>query len=588
MSNFSTFQTSCTDRLPYRLFFLFVFLFFLLFADHIFFFQEKSSLFVFSTGYLLENFRQPGALLLYFARFLSLFYYYPAIGSLIAATTIWFAAILIKKILVLMKSRHENLFPIIAGLALFFLQTDYQYMLYNSIGLLAQLFLFFLVLRSGKINWPIWILPLWYFITGGFALLFCGIYFFRLVTNGLKKEFLRLSALIIVIFVTIFIAGEFLFYQSYYTLITFPWTEASSVPGSILFLILAGALCLMPVIARIRFNSSEKLMMQSKTLYITGITIMLISLGAIAFLRYDKKTNHYFTVEKLFYENKYDEIIDFNLKNPSNNILTAYLNNIALCEKGKLNDMLFYFPQAADGSSLFLKWEIVGEILRLGGYSYFTTGMINEANRWAYEYMVIKGYTPEGLKMLIKTELINRNYTVAKKYIGILKKTVFYRNEAIEMEKLLYDDQAIYSHPLLGQKLKIRISRDFFSITDDPLINIERIIQTDSLNRNAFDYKMAYLLLAKDYKGISDEWGKLGRYNYNKIPTHIDEAGAAIRIIYNGYLPPARLPSGNLISETRLIQFLQTFQNYGNDLKKAEPALKKQFGNTYWYYVFYR
>jgi len=39
--------------------------------------------------------------------------------------------------------------------------------------------------------------------------------------------------------------------------------------------------------------------------------------------------------------------------------------------------------------------------------------------------MVIKGHSPEGLKMLIRTELINGNYEVASRYINILKKTLF-------------------------------------------------------------------------------------------------------------------------------------------------------------------
>jgi hypothetical protein len=43
-------------------------------------------------------------------------------------------------------------------------------------------------------------------------------------------------------------------------------------------------------------------------------------------------------------------------------------------------------------------------------------------------------------------------------------------------------------------------------------------------------------------------------------------------------------------SETERLyaQFLETFQLAGSDLKKAEPFLRKNFGNTYWYYLFYR
>ncbi len=69
--------------------------------------------------------------------------------------------------------------------------------------------------------------------------------------------------------------------------------------------------------------------------------------------------------------------------------------------------------------------------------------MINEAHRWAYENMIIKGLNPEGLKMLIKTELINGNYKTASKYISVLKKAPFYRSEAKAYESLLFNDNAV-------------------------------------------------------------------------------------------------------------------------------------------------
>jgi len=43
----------------------------------------------------------------------------------------------------------------------------------------------------------------------------------------------------------------------------------------------------------------------------------------------------------------------------------------------------------------------------------------------------------------------------------------------------------------------------FSSITDNPYINIEMILASDTLNRKAFDYKVAYMLLKKNYKGIA-------------------------------------------------------------------------------------
>jgi len=213
--------------------------------------------------------------------------------------------------------------------------------------------------------------------------------------------------------------------------------------------------------------------------------------------------------------------------------------------------------------------------------------MINDAHRWAFEDMVTRGLTPEGLKLIIKTEIINGNYKTAQKYNSTLRKTLFYRNDAREYEKLLVNDQLIDSHPELGEKRRNKIRTDFISITDDPVINIERILATDSLNRKAYEYKLAWLLLKKDYRGISGEWNNLEKYGFKKIPVHVEEAAVAIKVLYTGQLPPP----GNLMinpdTEVRFERFLQTFQAFGNNPKSAEPALRKQFGNTFWYWTFY-
>jgi hypothetical protein len=312
---------------------------------------------------------------------------------------------------------------------------------------------------------------------------------------------------------------------------------------------------------------------------------LLVSVSA--FLRFDKINKEYFHAEKLFHLERFNEIPEYIAKYPTTNRLTIFLNNIALCETGKLNDQLFRTPQSPDGQSLFLKWEMLGEVLRRGGYFYYTTGMINEAQRWAFENMVMKGITPDDLRMLIKTEIINGNYKVASKYISILKKTLFYRSEAKAYERLLFDDESVRSDPELGVRRKEKIEHDFFSITDNPIVNLEMVLSLDSLNRKVFEYKMAYLMLIEDYNGIGSGLSKLESLGFNKIPVHLEEAALVYRLSKSRSLPDM----GNLKidpqTEERFNQFLQTFQSYGNNLQTAQPFLKQKFGNTFWYWAFY-
>jgi hypothetical protein len=293
-------------------------------------------------------------------------------------------------------------------------------------------------------------------------------------------------------------------------------------------------------------------------------------------------------VENLFFHNKFSEVIEFNSSNPPTNSLTIFLNNIALCESDKLDDLLFHFLQSPDGKTLFLKWEMVDEVLNRGGYFYYEIGMINEAHRWAFENMVMKGHSPEGLKMLIKTELINANYEVASRYINILKKTLFYKNEAKAFEKLLFNDAAVNSDNELGEKRQNKVENDFFSITDNPYINIEMILASDSLNRKAFEYKMAFMLLKKNYAGIAHELPSFEKFGYTRLPVHIEEAALALAVSNKGKIPDMGNIQISKNTELRWNQFLNVLRQYNNDLKSAEPVLRRRFGDTFWYYVFYK
>ena len=591
MNRIKTNNTLFNFWLPYLVFFIGSFIFFGFFVDYILFYQEKSSLFIFSSDFLLENLHQPGGLLIYLGKFFSTFFYYPFAGAAIVSGIITLTILTISKIIGFLTGKSTRIVPFIVGAALFYLQTDYRFLLYNNLGLLLQLALFYLALRYLtflKVWIPVLITPLWYFATGGFAWIFSILLTFYFAFDKEKKGWIRIIALWCLNLIIFYLSKEFLFFQTGKTLLIFPFSDLNTGPQQILFLSIAGILSVLPLISRINFSLPDKTRISDFPGSLITLIMLVIILVIIGIQRFDNKTKQYFYVEKLFYQNKFDEIIIYNTSNPPTNSLTIFLNNIALCETDKLDDLLFHFPQSPEGKTLFLKWEMVGEILKRGGYFYYTIGMINEAHRWAFENMVMKGHSPEGLRMLIKTELINGNYNMASKYITFLKNTLFYNKEAKVFEKLLFNDAAINADRELGEKRQNKIETDFFSITDDPYINIERILVNDSLNKKAFEYKLAFMLLKKNYLGIAKELPKFESLGFTKLPVHIEEAVLALSVLNKGKLPNLGKLQISNNTGTRWNQYLTVFQQYRTDPKAAEPALKRQFGNTFWYWAFYR
>jgi hypothetical protein len=576
--------------LPYLIYFLCLFIFFGYFADYVQFFQEKSALFVCSTDFLSENLNQPGALLIYLGKFLTSLYFFPLAGAAIISAVTTLLLLTVAKMIGNYTGKRAFFIPLILGGALFYLQTDYRYFLFNSLGLLLQVVAFYLHLCLSKYTkgWiSVALSPVWYFVSGGFSLMFFLMLSLGFIAEKNRIGLLKIFALWCIILVTFYLSKEYLFFQTAQTLLIFPYSELNTGSQTKLFLSVAALISILPFIGLIKLKIPEKFSLSALSGSLIFSALFILSATAIGMKQSDQKSKQYFQVEKLFYENKFEEVINYNTKNKTTNSLTLFLNNIALCETGKLNDLLFHFPQSADGKTLFLKWKMEEEVLKRGGYFYYTIGMINEAYRWAFENMVMKGHTPEGLKMLIKTELILGNYRVAAKYTDILKQTFFYQRGAEKFEKLLFNDNAINADSGLGEKRKNKISADFFAFTDNPILNVDQILSKDSMNRKAFEYKLAFMLLNKDYKGIALKLPRMEQLGYTRLPVHIEEVAAALPSLKMGVPEPGRIQM-NTNTLLRWKEYLTVFKQYGSNAAAAEPVLRKQFGDTFWYYVFYR
>jgi hypothetical protein len=575
----------------YLLFFIAVLIYFVFFENYGFFYQEKSSLFIFSFDFLRENIKQPGGFVIWLGKFFSTFYYYPLAGGIILSTALTVTVISTSKIISFLSGEKSIFIPLIIGVSLFYLNTDYHFLLFNTLGLLFQLTTIYYVIKNQAFikGWlPVILAPLSYYLTGGFALIFLLFTSFYLIFHKENYAWIKIPAIWIVSLITFYISKEFLFFQSVKTLIIFPFSGKIHELQQILYISVAALISILPVLVKVKFSLPGKLRVSDFSISLITSILLIAVITAIGFKRYDFKARQYFFVEKLFYEGKFEEVIAFNKLNPPTNQLTIFLNNIALCETGQLDDNLFHFLQSPDGRTLFLKWDMVEEILRRGAYFYYAIGMINEAHRWAFENMVIKGQTPEGLKMLIKTDLINGNYKVAAAYISVLKRTLYYRNEAKKFELLLTSGQAFNTNKELAAKRQTKVENDFFTITDNPSINLEMILAGDSLNRKAFEYKIANMLLQKNFQGITHELPEFEKFGYKRLPVHIEEAVLALASSNKGNFPDLGHLQISNNTQQRWSQFLGVLHTYRNDVRAAEPVLKSRFGDTFWYYVFYK
>jgi len=210
-------------------------------------------------------------------------------------------------------------------------------------------------------------------------------------------------------------------------------------------------------------------------------------------------------------------------------------------------------------------------------YYYYTVGFINEAHHRAYESMVINGYRPENLKMLIKTDLINGNYRSAQRHIGILKKSLHYRRWAEKYESMLHQPAMVLADPELGAKAKLAPRKDFF-FSQNEVLNIDLMLMSNPDNKIAFEYKLARLLLEKDFKSAVHQVKKMRNMDYSSLPRHIEEAillfiNQDYELPYLGEFEPGPEQS-------------KSFDQYVAAKKdhKERRDIENAWGSTYWYY----
>ncbi len=562
------------------LLFLISVIYFAGFGNAVFFYQENRSLFIFSGAYLREFLLIPGGLTEYMGNFISQWYHSSLYGSLVLSLIlVLFAAALFRIYKVLTGQKPLCLILIIGpSCLLLVMQMRTNHFIHHSLGyLFLALFTWLSVYFSRKhLHFLVPLLfPAFVHLTGSFALVFPAIYtIYSLVHNKGRSRY-TLPVILFIIALLSLTGFEGI-------LLNHPPEKYLGHPLNFIYpenlhtgdIFLCTYLILFPLL--VRAAGSIKITAKFSRLPSFGLSFMVllvtvIMLGALHDPDFAKRSR----IEKFFVHREWDKVIAQHEKDPSKHISGPYYYNLALSEKGQLCERMFHGRQDFGEESLLIRSN--QEYIDRSMYYYYTLGFINEAHHLAYESMVLNGYRPENIKMLIKCDLINGNFRSAIRYIDILKKTFHYRQWAEKHEKMLHRPDLVLADPGLGAKIKLLPRKDFFISPSDAL-NIDLMLWSNPENKIAFEYKLARLLLEKDFKEVVYQVKKMKDMDYECLPRHIEEA-ITLFIKQDHELP--YLGDFELSLELR-----NSFDQYAAATKEnpGTAAIENSWGTTYWYY----
>jgi hypothetical protein len=258
--------------------------------------------------------------------------------------------------------------------------------------------------------------------------------------------------------------------------------------------------------------------------------------------------------------------------------MSVSATNLALAMTNQLGERAFDFYQRGS-EGLLPKFERNFATTQLTGEIYFHLGLVNTAQRFAFEAMeAIPNYNKSArvVKRLVETNLINGQYKVAEKYLKMLEKTIFYRPFAQRVMAMLGDEKAINAHPLYGTLRQYQLKEDFL-FSDRELDKIcGQLFMHNHQNQMAAQYLLMAPLLDRDIPRFMQYVQYVqSQIQYN--PRSCQEA-IAFAFMQQRQQPPQGLLSPMMLQ--RMNEFTRIYSSGGRD-----AASLAQFRNTVWYYL---
>ena len=527
-------------------------------------YQEQLQLFLFDSDYFCSRMAEPGGFARYVAEFLIQFYNSVTIGALIIAVLYMLVQRLTWR---LMRSDSYYVWSFVPAVMLWYAMGDESVMLTYVVALVMALAaalawrLVILVKLAKLVQLVIMLvaIPLLYWLVGPMVLLAALLMMPWMVA---VPAFIYALALIL-------LSAHWLPFPMLRVVLGISYYR---IPETMPYLLMA-----IPVVIWIMALFIRKLPQPKQwVVYAQALIVAMLFLVPKEF-GFDARKYDLIEYDYLVRIGDWNGIIAKAEKQMPDLPMSVSATNLALGMTNQLGDRAFDFYQRGT-EGLLPKFERNFATSQLTGEIYFNLGLVNTAQRFAFEAMeAIPNYNKSArvVKRLAETNLINGQYEVARKYLQMLEKTIFYRPWAQRTMAMLGDEKAIDAHPLYGKLRQYRLQEDFL-FSDRELDKICGLLFVhNQQNQMAAQYLLMMPLLDRDMpRFMSYVKVVQNRIGYN--PRHCQE-GIAFAFMQQRQQPPKGVVSPFVLQQMN--DFAQTYA-----MDKSAAGLNR-FRNTAWYYL---
>ncbi len=442
------------------LFGLAVLLFFGLAYPHHLHYQEQFQLFLFDSDYVWEIVRQPGGFADLLGRFCTQFFLFAWVGAAIIAVLLSAVQLLTLRIATRSNSHKRGEKGFLGGIEGGF----------YGFSFVPSFLLWLFLLDENALMGGVWAVLLTLLAIWGLS--------------RLPGGWIRCILIIIAIPILYWMVGP-----------AWDGTHYHRYPTVVPVLLYAAWLSaiILPLLMRLVERGKWKVELSS---YILVSVVM----GTLVWKNSNFKAEKVMGYDFMATHQQWNRILETINKEKPNNQIGVTVQNLALAMRGMLLDHMFEYNQNGIAGLLPDVKEDATSPLPTAE-AFYQLGMINVAQRTVFEAQeAILDFQKSGrcYKRLAQTNLINGQYEVARKYLSALQKTLFYREWAEETLPLLGNEEAIDRHPEYGRLRQWAFKEDFYFSDHVPPEMLESLYFSNTDNRMAYQYLLAYYLLTGD------------------------------------------------------------------------------------------
>ena len=534
---------------------------------------EQLQLFEGTWAYFAETVSVPGGFSDYLGRFLSQFFYHAWSGALILAGLL----VLIRALLRRICTRKDA----IIGAATFLpsiLLMMVMCLRFPTVSLLTAFCLTLVAvlavkgIRSTKARriWTLILIPVLYLLLGSLAALFAAIVAIQEHNwrFGVVALLVAIACPLVASLIFPYPLGRLFYGLSYYKvhvqMPVWPWVAAVVAAAVV-------ALAESPVLAG-----------NDRTWRAAYAAVVIFAVPAVLLCssRNDEQSLRY---NSLAGKRAWNRIVtEATRRAPKTYGETACLN-LALCKTGHLGGHMFEFRQ--DGPETLLPNENTPHHDGLSTAEiFYQLGMVNNARRYCFEALnAIPDYQKSApvFKLLAEISLVNENFEMARKYLTSLSHTLFYRRWANERIALLKDPAGPFvPNEYIEKRYERYKGEDYIFDYNHADFSLRQLLVEHPGNLTALNYLLAWNLLQK-YTGEFVAACPFEAFT-STVPKAWQE-GFVLDWNRSGY-PADDLPE--FITPALAARFEAFTRDFNANVPLA--AMQERYGDTYWFYYFFK